>query len=132
MAESQFLTMPGYSDLPDQCIPMCLSVLTAAERLVAVHVKVGLSNKEVAAALGKTEPTVKNQVGSILGKLGVPSRARLIALLWCAEQTAIREARKDCVVCGSCIRRAAEEHLSGRAVADLHRPASDSMLAIVR
>ena len=32
-------------------------------------------------ALGKSERTVKNQVSAILAKYGVPTRARLIALL---------------------------------------------------
>jgi DNA-binding NarL/FixJ family response regulator len=41
----------------------------------------GLSNKEIAAALGKAEATVKHQVSSILVKHAVPSRARLIARL---------------------------------------------------
>jgi DNA-binding NarL/FixJ family response regulator len=39
----------------------------------------GLSNKEISTALGRAEPTIKNQVASILRKHGVPSRARLIA-----------------------------------------------------
>lgn len=55
--------------------------LTAAEQRVAQHVAQGFSNKEIAEALGKAEPTVKHQVSSILRKAGVPSRARLIALL---------------------------------------------------
>lgn len=41
----------------------------------------GLSNKEIASALGKSECTVKHQVSACLAKLGVPSRTRLIALL---------------------------------------------------
>jgi DNA-binding NarL/FixJ family response regulator len=40
----------------------------------------GLSNKEIASELGRAEPTVKNQVASILRKHRVPSRARLLAL----------------------------------------------------
>jgi DNA-binding CsgD family transcriptional regulator len=55
--------------------------LSPAERVVAAHVCQGLSNREVAALLGKSERTVKNQVSSILAKCGVPTRARLIALL---------------------------------------------------
>jgi DNA-binding CsgD family transcriptional regulator len=31
--------------------------------------------------LGKSPATVKNQVSTILGKIGVPTRTRLIALL---------------------------------------------------
>lgn len=52
--------------------------LTAAESLVAAYVVEGLSNKEIASVLNKSEPTVKNQVASILRKQGVPSRCRFI------------------------------------------------------
>lgn len=58
-----------------------LAGLSPAERVVAMQVAQGLSNKEIAHALGKSECTVKNQVSTILKKLGVPSRGRLIALL---------------------------------------------------
>lgn len=55
--------------------------LTQAECDVLCHLRTGLSNKEIAAALSKAEPTVKHQGSVILQKHGVPSRARLIALL---------------------------------------------------
>lgn len=55
--------------------------LTAAEKLVAAHVAEGLSNKEIASMLNKAEPTIKNQVASILRKTGAPSRCRFIAQL---------------------------------------------------
>ena len=55
--------------------------LSPAERVVAAHITEGLSNREIAAALGKSEATVKNQVSAVLHKLAVPTRARLIALL---------------------------------------------------
>jgi len=57
------------------------SRLSPAERIVANFVCQGLSNREIAEALGKSECTVKNQVSAILAKYGVPTRARLIALL---------------------------------------------------
>ena len=41
----------------------------------------GLSNKEIAASLGRAEPTIKHQVSACLRKFGQPSRARLIAAL---------------------------------------------------
>lgn len=41
----------------------------------------GLSNGEIARVLGKSKFTVKSQVSSILTKLGVPTRGRLIAIL---------------------------------------------------
>ena len=58
-----------------------LTRLSPAERIVAAFVCQGLSNREIATALGKSERTVKNQVSAVLAKCGVPTRARLIALL---------------------------------------------------
>jgi DNA-binding NarL/FixJ family response regulator len=55
--------------------------LTLAERAVLEHLLAGLANKEIAAVLGKAEPTIKHQVSAILRKHHVPSRARLIVLL---------------------------------------------------
>ena len=58
-----------------------LASLSPAERVVVSCLLQGLSNKEIARALGKSECTVKNQVSAILAKTGVPTRARLMALL---------------------------------------------------
>ena len=58
-----------------------LAGLTPAERLVATHVAQGLSNKEIAAALGRAEPTIKHQISAAMQKLGVQSRCRLIVRL---------------------------------------------------
>jgi len=55
--------------------------LSPAEQVVLAHLRQGLSNREIAQALGKSERTVKNQVSAILAKYGVPTRARLIAHL---------------------------------------------------
>lgn len=57
------------------------ATLSPAERAVTAHLCRGLSNREIAAVLGKSPATVKNQVATILGKIGVPTRTRLIALL---------------------------------------------------
>lgn len=38
----------------------------------------GYSNREIADALGSSEGTVKNQVSSILSKLGVRDRTRAV------------------------------------------------------
>jgi DNA-binding NarL/FixJ family response regulator len=62
-------------------LPPCLVQLSPAERVVAAHIAEGLSNREIALTLGKSEATVKNQVSAILHKLAVPTRARLIARL---------------------------------------------------
>jgi DNA-binding NarL/FixJ family response regulator len=55
--------------------------LTPAEQAVLGLLLAGLANKEIAAALGKAEPTVKHQVSSILRKYHQPSRTRLLAVL---------------------------------------------------
>jgi len=62
-------------------LPPSLAQLTPAEQVVVAHLRQGLSNKEIAWALGKAEATVKHQVSSCLAKFGVSSRTRLIALL---------------------------------------------------
>jgi hypothetical protein len=41
----------------------------------------GLNNREIAATLGESPATVKNQGSTILRKLGVPTWMRLLALL---------------------------------------------------
>jgi DNA-binding CsgD family transcriptional regulator len=58
-----------------------LARLTRSERELPPLLKNGCSDKEIAAALGKSVPTVKNQLRSIYEKLRVPNRARLIAML---------------------------------------------------
>jgi DNA-binding CsgD family transcriptional regulator len=58
-----------------------LSRLSPAERELIPLLKKGLSNKEMASKLGKSVPTVKKQMHSVLDKLGRPSRTRLVALL---------------------------------------------------
>ena len=56
-----------------------LNELTPAERLVAAHVVEGFSNKEIAAVLGKAEPTVKHHVSAILRSAKVQSRSQFVA-----------------------------------------------------
>lgn len=58
-----------------------LDRLTPAEAAVAFQVQRGLSNREIARALGKAETTVKHQVSACLRKFGVRTRTRLIAQL---------------------------------------------------
>ena len=53
--------------------------LTPAEAEVVAQVVRGLTNKEIARALRKSELTVKNQLGSVYRKLGVKRRLQLIA-----------------------------------------------------
>lgn len=74
-----FAASPMVCQLP---VPSAsLDRLTAAERLVAVHVAQGLSNKEIASLLSRAEPTVKNHVASALRKFRVQSRCQLIVRL---------------------------------------------------
>jgi DNA-binding NarL/FixJ family response regulator len=58
-----------------------LAQLTPAERLVAIHVAQGLSNKEISSVLDRAEPTIKHQLASTLKKLGLQSRCQLIVRL---------------------------------------------------
>lgn len=52
--------------------------LTPREREVLRLLAAGLSNREIADALGTSEGTVKNQTSSILRKLGVRDRTRAV------------------------------------------------------
>lgn len=53
--------------------------LTPAEAEVVAQAVRGLTNKEIARALRKSELTVKNQLGSVYRKLGLKRRLQLIA-----------------------------------------------------
>ena len=55
------------------------SILTGRERQVFSMLKQGLSNKEIATALGISEATVKNHVHHVLEKLQVTSRGQAAA-----------------------------------------------------
>lgn len=54
--------------------------LSPAEATVVAQVSRGLTNPEIAAVLGKSEATVKNQLASVYRKLGVHNRIRLMML----------------------------------------------------
>ncbi|MEY3774097.1 MAG: hypothetical protein RLZZ129_877 [Verrucomicrobiota bacterium] len=58
-----------------------LAKLTPREREVALLVRDGLGNEEIATRLHKSVGTIKNQLQSIFAKLGITSRAKLISLL---------------------------------------------------
>ena len=69
----------AYSPSSCDVLDRRLADLSAAEREVFDLVRRGLSNKEIAAARGRSVLTVKNQLQSVLQKFGVTSRTRLIA-----------------------------------------------------
>ncbi|GAA0341843.1 response regulator transcription factor [Bowmanella denitrificans] len=52
--------------------------LTDAERKILRLMAAGCSNREIAEALFKSEGTIKNQVSSLLAKLGVRDRTRAV------------------------------------------------------
>jgi DNA-binding CsgD family transcriptional regulator len=58
-----------------------LSRLSKRERDLALMVSDGLSNQEIADALGRCLNTVKSELHAVFKKLEIPSRARLMALL---------------------------------------------------
>lgn len=58
-----------------------LARLSPAERVVALEIRRGLSNKEIAHALGKSEATVKHQVAACLKKCSARNRVQLIVKL---------------------------------------------------
>ena len=68
--------------------------LTGRELQVAELVAQGLSNKQIAARLGRSERTAESHVTNILNKLGIESRAQLAA--WITERGLSHEARSRC------------------------------------
>lgn len=55
--------------------------LTTAERAIVARIAAGDSNRAIATARGTSSRTVANQIAAIFAKLGVASRAELIARL---------------------------------------------------
>jgi DNA-binding NarL/FixJ family response regulator len=52
--------------------------LTPRELDVLTHVAAGSRNREISAALGVSEQTIKNHLSTILHKLGVPNRTHVV------------------------------------------------------
>jgi DNA-binding NarL/FixJ family response regulator len=61
-----------------------LSVLTKAERQVALDAAAGLSNEAIAKKRRRAVRTIANQLASIYRKLGIVSRAELAVLVMTA------------------------------------------------
>jgi DNA-binding CsgD family transcriptional regulator len=64
-----------------ESIPALPGELTLAERELVRFVRIGFSNKEIAARLDKSVRTVKTQLTSVYKKCGVRSRTRLLAMM---------------------------------------------------
>ncbi|HEX7632480.1 MAG TPA: LuxR C-terminal-related transcriptional regulator [Lacunisphaera sp.] len=73
--------LPGFAALPEPSQDRLMHLLTPGERELASLVRAGLTNKEIAAELKKTEGSVKVQLSGIFQKLRVNSRAKLIVAL---------------------------------------------------
>jgi two-component system, NarL family, response regulator YdfI len=74
------LLLPGSPAAPPPASrPAKGSLLTGREREILERVARGERNKEIAAALGITERTVKAHLASIYNRLGVDSRAAAVA-----------------------------------------------------
>lgn len=87
--------------------PLHRAGLSRAERAVAHCLKYGLSNKEASVVLGKAPATIKHQTASLLRKLGVPSRARAMAIFWTLEVSAQNHGRDEyCILCDALACRA--------------------------
>lgn len=67
-------------DVPDGSRALHQFGLTMSENAVLALVARGLDNAAIAATLGKSEKTVRNQVSSIFSKLGVSTRSQAIVL----------------------------------------------------
>jgi len=68
------------SEKGDFTMPAQLEPLSDKELEILQLMAAGYSNKEIAAALYKSEGTVKNQCSAILSKLGVRDRTRAVLL----------------------------------------------------
>jgi DNA-binding NarL/FixJ family response regulator len=60
---------------------------------VARYIGLGLSNKEIAARLGRSERTVDSHVQNIMGKLGFHSRVQIA--VWVAEHGLLDDGQKS-------------------------------------
>jgi pimeloyl-ACP methyl ester carboxylesterase/DNA-binding CsgD family transcriptional regulator len=76
---SEFASFLGQDRTP-QAQAVSDACLTPAEDVVLGLLAEGLDNRSIAQRLGKSEKTVRNQLSTIFGKLGVTSRAQAIVI----------------------------------------------------
>jgi DNA-binding CsgD family transcriptional regulator len=74
-------SLPPQEPAPLDAIESLSGELTVAERELVQFVRIGFSNKEIAARLDKSVRTVKTQLTSVYKKCGVRSRSRLLAMM---------------------------------------------------
>jgi DNA-binding CsgD family transcriptional regulator len=74
------LKSDGGKRRPTRSAALGLDALTSRERDVLRLLVDGLSDKEIAAALGISRHTASNHVTAIRDKLGAPSRAAAVAI----------------------------------------------------
>jgi DNA-binding NarL/FixJ family response regulator len=69
--------------------------LTQRELTVLSHLAQGMTNRQIAEALGVSEATVKSHVGHLMSKLGVANRAEATAIAWRHGLAAAGDLRPD-------------------------------------
>jgi DNA-binding CsgD family transcriptional regulator len=80
-ASSSGVVLPAEEPTKHAAIQALPGELTVAERELVHFVRIGFSNKEIAARLDKSVRTVKTQLTSVYKKCGVRSRSRLLAMM---------------------------------------------------
>jgi DNA-binding CsgD family transcriptional regulator len=80
-ASSSGVVLPAEEPTKHDAIQSLPGELTVAERELVHFVRIGFSNKEIAARLDKSVRTVKTQLTSVYKKCGVRSRSRLLAMM---------------------------------------------------
>jgi len=78
---------------PPGALPAEVGELTEREREVLINIAKGLSNAEIAAAIGVTEATVKTHVTRVLSKLGC--RDRVQAVVFAYESGVVQPGERD-------------------------------------
>jgi DNA-binding CsgD family transcriptional regulator len=88
VSEPSFVIEFEMTEKPEH-LSLLLQRMTAAERAVAITLRDGLSNQEVADQLGKSVQAVKFLLHTIYTKTGVSSRAALVAALRSGQPQAV-------------------------------------------